>query len=637
MAEASVAEAAGTESTRRPSNQDDSEEEEVSDDSAEGPADEEKELDEEDNPPPKVVITPRKTAKLDEAMNRERAKKGDFLKKRKEDEDTKKKSGDESESTNTRRQKGERKKKDEPPSHDVEILEESVGNIEEKSSTPIIPKKFVIESATSSKLKVTEPEPSTSKGKVIAVKQIVPVVISASTTKERKEKGKREKAKREMSRESEASEVSLPSTSTVSTRSHTDPKTTRSRTVEPGSLAEALEKGKKAKSEPVKSKKKGKEAMKIDALAMANYIEPDGESELDYSGDEAEFEDPDSDNLTTTDEIIDAFDGAEKNFTRIRTTSEIDTATERVLPRMIKRNILSTTNAQKGYPIRYTRVGLIPPEKQVHCNMSDSQEMDKVPSSGDPTTPILNRIAQLTADEEAAQASSKKATKKKGPMDVESEESDDDTSAVPTLLEPVTEKPKGQETSETATEEIQPKGHGTSEEGEKAKVMLPMDKAAAEAEAASARQVYQKSLFAPLKEAFEKERSKSAGEVGGHETLPQKEKADEPKSAQSSSGSMAKLTIDEMETTDPTDSAISPQKTETSGIKTKEPTDYTLGAPLDVNNRTWNEVQAAIQITREHEMLGTELKRQVAENSKGRSSLSMSERVLKRAYKEGKF
>ncbi|XP_055339293.1 uncharacterized protein LOC129588901 [Paramacrobiotus metropolitanus] len=745
MAEASVAEKAGTESTRRPSELDESEEEEADDDSAEEQADEDDDRAEEpaeDKQPPKVVVKPRKAAKLEEAMNRERAKKGDSPKKRKEAEDRKKKSGDDNESTSTGKKKEERKKKDEPPSHDVEILDEPVAEVEERSPQPVTSKKFIIESATS-KLKVTEPEPSTSKGKVIAVKQIVPVVISASTTKQRKEKGMREKAKRETSRESEASEVSLPSTSTVSTRSHTDPKTTRSRTVEPGSLAEALEKGKKAKSEPVKLKKKGKEARKIDALAMANYIEPDGESELDYSGDEAEFEDPDNDNLTTIDEIIDAFNGAEKNFTRIRTTSvtskfrtglkkylrkemhrsftkqkfdvvleyarnagkllqkhpnfaykaklfrpssadkslttpnedpsmrveravagmtsplgstshrisqyinavwndgkglikEIDTATERVLPRMIKQNILSTTNAHKGYPIRYTRVGLIPPEKQVHCHMSDSQEMDKVPSSGDPTTPILNRIAQLAADEEAIQASSKKVMKKKGPMDGESEESDDDKSA-PTPLEPATEKPKGRETPVTATEETQPKGHGTSEKGEKEKVMLPMDKAAAEAEAASARQVYQKSLFAPLKEAFEKERSKSADEVGGHETLPQKEKADEPKSAQSSSGSLAKLRIDETERTDPTDSAISPQKTETSGIKTKEPTDYTLGAPLDVTNRTWSEVQAALQNIREGEMLGPDLKRQVAENSNGRSSLSMTERVLKRAYKEGRL
>ncbi|XP_055354660.1 uncharacterized protein LOC129600229 [Paramacrobiotus metropolitanus] len=747
MAEASVAEKAGTESTRRPSELDESEEEEANDDSAEEQTDEDDdraEEPEEDKQPPKVVVKPRKAAKLEEAMNREKVKKGEFLKKRKEEEDKKKKSGDESESTSARKKKGDRKKKDEPSSHDVEILNESVGEAEERSSVPIIPKKFVIESATS-KSKVTEPEPSTSKGKVIAVKQIVPVVISASTPKERREKGMREKAKRETSRESEASEVSLPSTSTVSTRSHMDPKTIRPRTAEPGSLAEALERGKKAKSEPAKLKKKGKEAMKIDALAMANYIEPDGESELDYSGDEAEFEDPDSDNMTTIDEIIDAFNGAEKHFTRVRTTSvtskfrtglkkylrkdkhrsftkqkfdvvleyarnagkllqkhpnfaykaklfrpsssdkslttpnedtsmrveravagmtsplgstshrisqyinavwndgkglikEIDTATERVLPRMIKQNILSTTNAHKGYPIRYTRVGLIPPEKQVHCHMSESQEMDKVPSSGDLTTPILNRIAQLTAEEETVRikAQAPKVSKKKGPMDTESEESDDDKSAQ-TPLEPATEKPKGQETSGTETEETQPKGHGTSEKREKEKVMLPMDKAAAEAEAASARQVYQKSLFTPLKEAFEKERPKSADEVGGHETLPQKEKADEPKSAQSSSGSMARLRIDEMERTEATDSAISPQKTENSGTKTKEPTDYTLGAPLDVNNRTWNEVQAAIQITREHEMLGTELKRQVAENSKGRSSLSMSERVLKRAYKEGKL
>ncbi|XP_055351956.1 uncharacterized protein LOC129598199 [Paramacrobiotus metropolitanus] len=303
---------------------------------------------------------------------------------------------------------------------------------------------------------------------------------------------------------------------------------------------------------------------------------------------------------------------------------EIDTATERVLPRMIKQNILSTTNAHKGYPIRYTRVGLIPPEKQVHCNMSDSQEMEKVPSSGDPTTPILNRIAQLTAEEEAARtkAQAPKATKKKGPMDAESEESDDNTS-VPTPLEPTTEKPKGQETSGTVTEKTQPKGHGTSEKREKEKVMLPMDKAAAEAEAASARQVFQKSLFAPLKEVFEKERSKSEGEMGGHETLPQKEKTDEPKSAQSSSG------------TDPTDSASFPQKT--SGTKIKEPTDYTLGAPLDVTNRTWSEVRAALQNISEGEMLGADLKRQVAENSNGRSSLSMTERVLKRAYKEGRL
>ncbi|XP_055344797.1 uncharacterized protein LOC129592721 [Paramacrobiotus metropolitanus] len=746
MAEASVAEAASTESTRRPSKQEDSEEEEAGDDSAEEPADEDK-MAEENKQLPKVVVKPRKTAKLAEAMNRERAKKGDSLKERKEEEDKKKKSGNESEGTSTRKKKGEREKKDEPSSHDVEILDESVGEAEERSSVPIIPKKFVIESATS-KLKVTEPEPSTSKGKIIAVKQIVPVVISASTTKERREKGTREKGKRETSRESEASEVSLPSTSTVSTRSHTDPKTNRSRTAEPGSLAEALEKGKKAKSEPAKLKKKGKEAMKIDELAMATYIEPDGDSELDYSGDEAEFEDPDSDNLTMIDEIIDAFNGAEKNFTRIRTTSvtsrfrtglkkylrkekhrsftkqkfdvvreyarnagkllqkhpnfaykaklfrpsssdkslttpnedtsmrveraiagmtsplgstshrisqyinavwndgkglikEIDSATERVLPRLIKQNILSTTNAHKGYPIRYTRVGLIPPEKQAHCHMSDSQETEKVPSSGDPTTPILNRIAQLTAEEAAAQASSKKATKKKGPMDSDSEESEDDTTTQ-TPLEPATaqdKQSKGQETSGTGTvtEETQPKGHGTSEKREKEKVMLPMDKAAAEAEAASARQVYQKTLFAPLKEAFEKERPKSADEVGGHETLPQKEKADEPKSAQSSSGSAAKLRIDETEITDPTDSAISPQKTETSGTKTKEPTDYTLGAPLDVTNRTWSEVQAALQNSGEGEMLGPDLKRRVAENSNGRSSLSMTERVLKRAYKEGRL
>ncbi|XP_055349324.1 uncharacterized protein LOC129596156 [Paramacrobiotus metropolitanus] len=744
MAEASVAGVAGTESTRRPSKQDESEEEEANDDSAEEQADEDDNMAEEDNQPLKVVVKPRKAAKLEEAMNREKVKKGDSLKKQKEEEDKKKKSGDESESKNTRRKKEEKKKKDESSSHDVEILDEPVGEVEERSSAPIIPKKFVIESATS-KSKVTEPEPSTSKGKVIAVKQIVPVVISASTTKERREKRTREKAKRETSRESEASEVSLPSTSTVSTRSHTDPKTTRPRTAEPGSLAEALERGKKAKSEPAKLKKKGKEAMKIDALAMATYIEPDGDSELDYSGDEAEFEDPDSDNMTTIDEIIDAFNGAEKHFTRVRTTSvtskfrtglkkylrkdkhrsftkqkfdvvleyarnagkllqkhpnfaykaklfrpsssdkslttpnedtamrveraiagmtsplgstshrisqyinavwndgkglikEIDTATERALPRMIKQNILSTTNAHQGYPIRYTRVGLIPPEKQTRCNMSDSQEMERVPSSGDPTTPILNRIAQLTAEEGSVRVKPQvsKVPKKKGPMDSESEESDDDTSAVRasgTSLEPDTENPKGQETPATATdtEVIQPKGHETSEKREKEKVMLPMDKASAEAEAASARQVYQKSLFIPLKDAYEKERSKSAGELGGPETLPQEEKTIEPKSAQSSSGSLAKLKIDE-QATDATDSAKSPQK-----METKEATDYSLGAPLDVNNRTWNEVQAALQSIREKEMLGTDLKRQVAVNSNGRSSLNMTERVLKRAYKEGRL
>ncbi|XP_055354659.1 uncharacterized protein LOC129600228 [Paramacrobiotus metropolitanus] len=668
-------------------------------------------------------------------MNRDKVKKGDFLKKRREEEDKKKKSNDESESKDTERKKGEKKKKDKPSSPDVEILTESVG---ERSSSPTTSKKFVIESATSrSKSKVTEPEPLPSKGKVIAVKQVVPVVISASTPKERREKGKREKAKRETSRELEASEVSLPSTSTVSARSQPEPKTARSR-----SLAEALDKAKKAKSEPAKSKKKEKEAIKIDALAMATYTAPDGESELDFSGDELEFDEPDNDNLSTVDEIVAAFDGAEKNFTRTRTAPvtgkfrtglnnylkgirrsftkqkfdvvleyarnagkliqrhpnfayraklfrpassdkalttpnedtqmrveraiagmtsplgstshrisqyinavwndgkgmirEVDTATERVLPRMIRQNILSTTNAHKGLPIRYTRVGLIPPERQTYCYMSDSQDMEKVvaPLSGDPSTPILNQIAQKTAEEEAARkkAQTSRTSKRRGPMDEESEESgDDDTTQTP--LEPATEKDaelKGQDTSANAA-----KGHETLQEGAKEKVMLPMEKAAAEAEAAaaSARQVFQRSLFTPLKEVFEKERSKSAGDVGGQETLLQDEKkTSEPKSAGSSSGSLAKLRIDEAAITDPTDSAESPQKT-----GTKEATDYSLGAPLDVTNRTWNEVQAALQIVREKEMLGTDLKRQVAINSNGRSSLNMTERVLKRAYKEGKL
>ncbi|XP_055340357.1 uncharacterized protein LOC129589584 [Paramacrobiotus metropolitanus] len=150
MAEASVAEKAGTESTRRPSELEESEEEEANDDSAEEQADEDDdrgEEHEEDKQPPKVVVKPRKAAKLEEAMNREKVKKGEFLKKRKEEEDKKKKSGDESESTSARKKKGERKKKDEPSSHDVEILDESVGEAEERSSVPIIPKKFVIESA----------------------------------------------------------------------------------------------------------------------------------------------------------------------------------------------------------------------------------------------------------------------------------------------------------------------------------------------------------------------------------------------------------------------------------------------------------------------------------------------------------
>ncbi|XP_055332159.1 uncharacterized protein LOC129584080 [Paramacrobiotus metropolitanus] len=718
MAEASVAEVAGTESTQRPSKGDDSEEEKDEDDSAEESTDEEEDNEavEEDDAPPKVVVKPSKARrpkvapKLEQAMNREKVKKGDFLKKRREEEEKKKKSGDESESKSTGKKREERKKKDKPSSPDVEILNESVTEVGERSSTPTTSKKLIIESATS-KSKVTEDEPPKHKGKTIAIKQVVPVIISASTLKERKEKGKREKPKRETSRESEASEVSLPSTSTVSTRSHTDSKPTRSRTTEPRSLAEVLEKGKKAKSEPVKTKRKGKAPMKIDALAIANYIEPDGESELDYSGDEAEFEDPDSDNMTTIDEIIDAFDGAEKNFTRIRTTSvtskfrtglkkylrkekhrsftkqkfdvvlefalnagkliqkhpnfaynaklfrpsssdkalttpnedtamrieraiagmtsplgstshrisqyinavwndgkgmikEIDTATERVLPRMIKQNVLATTNAHRGYPIRYTRVGLIPPEKQTHCHMSDSQEMEKAPSSGDPSTPILNLIAQKTAEEAAAGVKSQtsRRSKARGPMDEESEESDDDTTTQ-TPLEPAEkdDQPKGQGTSGTVTE-AQTKGHETSQKGAKEKIMLPMEKAAAEAEAAAAaaRQVFQRSLFAPLKDVFEKERSKSAGELGGHETLPQEEKTAEPKSAQSSSGSLAKLTIDDKRSqeTDSTDSAQSPQKTEI-----KEATDYSLGAPLDVNNRTWNEVQAALQIIREKEML----------------------------------
>ncbi|XP_055347367.1 myosin-2 heavy chain-like, partial [Paramacrobiotus metropolitanus] len=526
-------------------------------------------------------VKPRKAPRLEEAMNRDKVKKGDFLKKRREEEDKKKqqeeedkkkKSGDESDSTSTGK-----KKKDEPASHDVEILDESVGEVEERSSTPTKSKK-VIQSATS-KAKVTEPESPKPRAKVIAVKQAVPIVMSASTIKERKAKQGREKAKRETSLESEASEASLPSTSTVSARSYTDSKTTRSRTTEPRSLAEALDKGQKAKSEPVKTKGKVKTAMKVDAMAMINYAEPDGESELDFTEDE-EFDDPDDDSLTTVDDIINAYNGAEKNFTRIRTASvtskfkaglktylkkqrrsftkqkfdvvlefarnagkliqkhpsfsyeaklfrpassdkalttpneavpmrveraiagmtsplgstshrisqyinavwndgngmikEIDTATERVLPKLIKQNVLATTNANKGHPIRYTRVGLIPPERQIHCNMSDSQDMEKVTVS----------------------------SKTKGPMDSESGSDDDTTTTAPSG--PVTEKgeqPKGQETSGTTAED-QPKGHETSDKREKEKVMLPMDKAAAEAEADSARQVFHKSLFIPLKDVF---------------------------------------------------------------------------------------------------------------------------------------
>ncbi|XP_055345274.1 uncharacterized protein DDB_G0286299-like [Paramacrobiotus metropolitanus] len=316
MEEAPVAEVEETGGTRRSSKQDESEDEEDDEDSPDESAEEDQEMVARRKKPSKEV-KPRKAPKLEEAMNRENPKKGDFLKKRREAEEKKKKSGDESEDTATKKKKTENTKKEKPPSHDVEILDESVGEVEERSSTPTTSKK-VIQSATS-KSKVTEPESPKTKGKVIAVKQAVPIVISASTPKERKDKQIREKAKRETSRESEASEVSLPSTSTVSTRSYTDPKTTRSRTTEPRSLAEVLDKGKKAKSEPVKSKKKGKEAMKIDALAMATYTEPDGDSELDFSGDEMEFDDPDNDNMTTVDEIVDAFDGAEKEFARIRT------------------------------------------------------------------------------------------------------------------------------------------------------------------------------------------------------------------------------------------------------------------------------------------------------------------------------
>ncbi|XP_055350924.1 uncharacterized protein LOC129597421 [Paramacrobiotus metropolitanus] len=619
-------------------------------------------------------VKPRKAPRLEEAMNRDKVKKGDFLKKRREEEDKKKrqeeedkkkKSGDESDSTSTGK-----KKRDEPASHDVEILDESVGEVEERSSTPTKSKK-VIQSATA--------EPSKLKGKVIAVKQAVPIVISASTPKERKDKQIREKAKRETSRESEASEASLPSTSTVSARSHTDSKTTRSRTTEPRSLAEALDKGQKAKSEPVKTKGKVKTAMKVDAMAMINYAEPDGESELDFTSDE-EFDGPDDDNLNTVDEIIKAYNGAEKNFIRIRTASvtskfksglktylkkqhrsftkqkfdvvlefarnagkliqkhpsfsyeaklfrpassdkalttpneavpmrveraiagmtsplgstshrisqyinavwndgngmikEIDTATERVLPKLIKQNVLATTNAHKGHPIRYTRVGLIPPERQIHCNMSDSQDMEKVTVS----------------------------SKTKGPMDSESESDDDATITAPSgLTTEKDEQSKGPKTSET-TAEVIPKGHEASDKREKEKVMLPMDKAAAEAEADSARQVFHKSLFIPLKDVFEKERSKSVGDLKGQETLPQEEKKTaEPKSAGSSSGSLAKLRIDETATADPTDSTSS-QKS--SGTPAKEATDYMLGPALDVNNRTWNEVQAALQIIREKKCLG---------------------------------
>ncbi|XP_055340571.1 uncharacterized protein LOC129589746 [Paramacrobiotus metropolitanus] len=691
-------------------------------------------------------VKPRKAPRLEEAMNRDKVKKGDFLKKRREEEekkkrqeeeDKKKKSGDESDSTSTGKKKREgSKKRDEPASHDVEILDESVGEVEERSSTPTKSKK-VIQSATA--------EPSKPKGKVIAVKQVVPIVISASTPKERKDKQIREKAKRETSRESEASEVSLPSTSTVSARSHADSKTTRSRTTEPRSLAEALDKRQKAKSEPVKTKGKVKTAIKVDAMAMINYTEPDGESELDFTSDE-EFDGSDDDNLTTVDEIINAYNGAEKNFTRIRTASvtakfkaglktylkkqsrsftkrkfdvvlefarsagkliqkhpnfsykaklfrpassdkalttpneavpmrveraiagmtsplgstshrisqyinavwndgngmikEIDTATERVLPKLIKQNVLATTNANKGHPIRYTRVGLIPPERQIHCHMSDSQDTEKVivPSSGDPSTPILDQIAQKTAEEDAAarlKSQAPKVPRKKGPMDSESGSDDDTTITAPSG--PATEKDeqsKGQKTSGT-TAEVQPKGHETSDKREKEKVMLPMDKAAAEAEADSARQVFHKSLFIPLKEVFEKERSKSVGDLKGQETLPQEEKKTaEPKSAGSSSGSLAKLRIDETATADPTDSTSSQKSSDT---PVKEATDYTLGPALDVNNRTWKEVQNTLQMVREGELLGPELKRQVAENSKGRSSLNMTERVLKRAYKEGKL
>ncbi|XP_055351456.1 golgin subfamily A member 6-like protein 26 [Paramacrobiotus metropolitanus] len=136
-------------------------------------------------------------------------------------------------------------------------------------------------------------------------------------------------------------------------------------------------------------------------------------------------------------------------------------------------------------------------------------------------------------------------------------------------------------------------------------------------------------------EVLEKERSKSVGDLKGQETLPQEEKKTaEPKSAGSSSRSLAKLRIDETATADPTDSTSSQKSSDTPA---KEATDYTLGPALDVNNRTWKEVQNTLQMVREGELLGPELKRQVAENSKGRSSLNMTERVLKRAYKEGKL
>ncbi|XP_055345945.1 uncharacterized protein LOC129593557 [Paramacrobiotus metropolitanus] len=182
---------------------DDSEEEEADDDSAEESVDEdeEDEIAEEDNQPPKVAVKPKKADKLEEAMKRGKTKKSG--KKESKDDDKKKKKGDEKEAKGHGRKTGERKKKDKPSSPDVEILDETVGEVEARSSTPTTSKKFVIESATS---KAKTDEPPTTKGKVIAVKQIVPVVISASTPKERREKGKREKAKRETSRESEASE-----------------------------------------------------------------------------------------------------------------------------------------------------------------------------------------------------------------------------------------------------------------------------------------------------------------------------------------------------------------------------------------------------------------------------------------------
>ncbi|XP_055335025.1 transcriptional regulator ATRX homolog [Paramacrobiotus metropolitanus] len=184
----------------------DAEPESEDEDSAEEEVDSDEEMVDKHKKPLRVAKQ-RKAPKLEEAMNREKVKKGEFLKKRreeedkkkrKEEEDKKKKSGDESDSTSTGKKRTEREKKDKPSSHDVEILDESVGEVEERSSTPTTSKK-VIQSATS-KSKVNEPDSPKTKGKVIAVKQVVPIVISASTPKERKDKQIREKAKRETSR-----------------------------------------------------------------------------------------------------------------------------------------------------------------------------------------------------------------------------------------------------------------------------------------------------------------------------------------------------------------------------------------------------------------------------------------------------